>query len=112
MNINGIKLKLSEQDRLLLTKFFAQNQNFIENNNFIYYEYLKTVGDAYEKFINENNLQDNDILKLFLLELRYDELCYKIIENNLEFHCLAKYNLNQTISKWYKETINSNHRSI
>jgi adenine C2-methylase RlmN of 23S rRNA A2503 and tRNA A37 len=62
----------------------------------------------YEQYLDENNLSDNDILKLFLAEIRYYQLAYKITDNTarmkVEKMVVPKNRLNETISKWYHES--------
>lgn len=53
-------------------------------------------------------MSDNDILKLFLAKIRYDQLAYKITDNTarmkVEKMVVPKNRLNETISKWYHES--------
>ena len=75
MKINDCFVKLSDEDRRYLRKFFSDNCKFINNTSFIEYDNIKLLGNLYEEFIDENNLRENDILMLFLAELRYDATC-------------------------------------
>lgn len=108
MNINGSNIMFSEEDRELLRKFFSDNFEYIKNNSFIEYENIKAFGDLYESFIDENGLRGNDILMLFLAEIRYDQIAYKITNNTVKMRAarlaIPKNRLNATISKWYKES--------
>ena len=65
MFINGSDIYLSEEDRNILKRFFAENLEWLENNSLLYYENVKTFGDMYEKFLDENVLRGNNILTLF-----------------------------------------------
>ncbi len=108
MIINGSSIKLKKEDRKMINEFFTKNTEFIENNSFYEYENIKKFGDLYEQYLDENNLSDNDILKLFLAEIRYDQLAYKITDNTarmkVEKMVVPKNRLNETISKWYHES--------
>lgn len=108
MIINDSNIKLSKEERELLGRFFSENSDFIENNSFLEYKNIELLGDLYESFIEENSLEDNDILKLFLAEIRYDQIAFKITNdtNKMKVARLAvpKNRLNETISKWYKES--------
>lgn len=108
MIINGSSIKLEKEDRKMINEFFTKNTEFIDNNSFYEYENIKKFGDLYEQYLDENNLSDNDILKLFLAEIRYDQLAYKITDNTarmkVEKMVVPKNRLNETISKWYHES--------
>ncbi|MBO5529810.1 MAG: hypothetical protein J5970_00235 [Bacilli bacterium] len=108
MIINGSSIKLEKEDRKMINEFFTKNSEFIDNNSFYEYENIKKFGDLYEQYLDENNLSDNDILKLFLAEIRYDQLAYKITDNTarmkVEKMVVPKNRLNETISKWYHES--------
>lgn len=108
MDINGSFIKLEKEDRKLLSEFFLNNTDFISSNSFLEYENIKKFGDLYEEFIDENNLGNNDILMLFLAEIRYDQLAYKITDNTAKMKAaklsVPKNRLNNTISKWYHES--------
>lgn len=108
MIINGSSIKLEKEDRKMINEFFTKNAEFIDNNSFYEYENIKKFGDLYEQYLDENNLSDNDILKLFLAEIRYDQLAYKITDNTarmkVEKMVVPKNRLNETISKWYHES--------
>lgn len=108
MVINGSSIKLEKEDREKINEFFTKNTEFIANNSFYEYENIKKFGDLYEQYLDENNLSDNDMLKLFLAEIRYDQLAYKITDNTarmkVEKMVVPKNRLNETISKWYHES--------
>lgn len=106
MNINGTNIMFTEEDRLLLRTFFENNIEFINTHNLLRYENIKIFGDLYEQFIDENNLRDNDILMLFLAEIRMSQLSYKITANTIKIRVLSNHNINanDTIIKWYKES--------
>lgn len=108
MKINDSNIMLQKEDRAMLRKFFSDNFEFIANNSFIEYENIKLFGDLYESFIDENNLRENDILMLFLAEIRYDQLAFKITNNTVKMKTtrlvVPKNRLNATISKWYHES--------
>lgn len=107
MNINESYIEFSTDDRLLIKDFFTINDEFINNANFFDYKNIKTFGDLLEEYINQNNLENNDILMLFLAEVRFDQLSYKITEhtykNIVERKMLLKPQFNKTICKWYQE---------
>ena len=108
MEINGSFIKFKQEDREMLSKFFSDSMEFIANSSFIEYENIKLFGDLYEQFIDENNLRENDILMLFLAEIRYDQLAFKITDNTTKMQAarlvVPKNRLNSTISKWYHES--------
>lgn len=109
MKINDTEIMLSKEDRKMLKKFFSDNYEFITNNSFIEYENIKLLGDLYEKFIDENNLRENDILMLFLAQIRYDQLAFKITYDSPKMLCerlfaVPKNRLNDTIYEWYYES--------
>ena len=106
MNINGTNIMFTEEDRLLLRTFFENNIEFMNTHNLLRYENIKIFGDLYEQFIDENNLRDNDILMLFLAEIRISQLSYKITANTIKIRVLSNHNINanDTIIKWYKES--------
>ena len=108
MKILNLTVEFSEEERNILARFFKENEEFIFNNSFIYYENIKVFGDIYEKFLNENKLKDNEKLMLFLLEIRYDQIAYKITDNTnhrkVEKMYIPKNRLNDTIAKWYHES--------
>ena len=107
MNINESNIEFSDNDRLLIRNFFTINDEFINSANFFDYKNIKTFGDLLEEYINQNNLENNDILMLFLAEVRFDQLSYKITEhthkNIVERKMLLKPQFNKTICKWYQE---------
>lgn len=102
------EIKISDEDRKLLKNFFDINQEYILNTNFYEYENIKEFGYIYEKYIDDNNLRDNDIMMLFLVEIRYDQLAYKIGKNTKRMRVknLTIYGskLSDAISKWYYES--------
>lgn len=108
MKINDANIMFTEEDRKLLSMFFEENKEFIANTSFIEAENIKILGDLYELFLDENNLRENDILMLFLRELRYDELAYKVTKDSIKMRALRlaipKERLNDTIVKWYVES--------
>ena len=110
MFINGVNLIPNYEDRVWLDQFFTENMKYIKDKDLSNYENLKAFGDLYEKFIDENNLRENDFLKLFLLEMRYLELTYKITKksephlNFLTNPSSIKNLTNSPIAKWYKES--------
>lgn len=102
------EIQISDEDRKILSKFFEINKDYIFSNNFYEYENIKEFGDIYEKYIDDNNLRDNDIMMLFLAEIRYDQLAYKVgaNTNRMRVKKLAVYGskLSDAISKWYYES--------
>lgn len=102
------EIKLSAEDRKLLKNFFDINQEYILNTNFYEYENIKEFGDIYEKYIDDNNLRDNDIMMLFLVEIRYDQLAYKIGANTKRMRVknmtIYGSKLSDAISNWYYES--------
>lgn len=116
MIINDSFIKLKEEDRKRLKEFFQDNTTFIENNSFVEYENIRQFGDLYEKFLDENGLRENDILMLFLAEIRYDQLAHKITNDTNKIKAarfaIPKNNFNDTIDKWYKESNITKYVSI
>ena len=108
MEILGLHIETSNENKEILRRFFDENEDFIFNSSFIEYDTIKTFGDMYEAFLNENNLRDNEFLMLFLAEIRYDQIAYKLTDNTnrrkVERMYIPKERLNSTISKWYHES--------
>ncbi|MCR5482809.1 MAG: hypothetical protein K6E99_00150 [Bacilli bacterium] len=108
MEILGLSYRATEEERNILKRFFEENEELVFNTGFIEYESIKEFGDIYEKFLNDNNLRDNDFLMLFLMEIRYDQIAYKLTENTnhrrMEKLMVPKTRMNSTIAKWYLES--------
>ena len=77
MNLNDINV-FSLEDRKILRNFFASNREFLETHSLLDINNLKLFGDMFELFLKENNLEDNNIFKLFLLDIRSEELKQKL----------------------------------
>jgi len=114
MNLNGSNIYISKDDRNTLKRFFVNNIKWIKNNNLLDYDDIKTFGDMYEKFIDENNLRNNDILMLFLVEIRYEQLVCRITKDTIQMRMAKMSKLdsscgihikNATILKWYRESM-------
>lgn len=109
MKINDTNVYLKDEEKLLLQDFFSENIEFLKNNSLIEYENIKAFGDLYEQFIDEHDLRKNDMLMLFLAEVRYDQLSYKITakSNKMNVARMAQHSgrirLNDTVRKWYEE---------
>ena len=78
MNLNDINI-FSLEDRKILRDFFASNRDFLETHSLLDINNLKLFGDMFELFLKENNLEDNNIFKLFLLDIRNEELKQKLV---------------------------------
>lgn len=106
------EITINEEDRMILKNFFDNNQEYILNTNFYEYENIKEFGDIYEKFVDDNNLRKNDIMMLFLAEIRYDQLAYKLGKDTKRMRVknmtIYGSKLSDAISKWYYESRNVN----
>lgn len=104
------EITINEEDRMILKNFFDNNQEYILNTNFYEYENIKEFGDIYEKFVDDNNLRKNDIMMLFLAEIRYDQLAYKLGKDTKRMRVknmtIYGSKLSDAISKWYYESRN------
>ena len=102
------EITINEEDRMILKNFFDNNQEYILNTNFYEYENIKEFGDIYEKFVDDNNLRKNDIMMLFLAEIRYDQLAYKLGKDTKRMRVknmpIYGSKLSDAISKWYYES--------
>ena len=102
------EITINEEDRMILRNFFDNNQEYILNTNFYEYENIKEFGDIYEKFVDDNNLRKNDIMMLFLAEIRYDQLAYKLGKDTKRMRVknmpIYGSKLSDAISKWYYES--------
>lgn len=115
MDLNDINV-FSLEDRKILRDFFASNREFLETHSLLDINNLKLFGDMFELFLKENNLEDNNIFKVFLLDLRSEELKQKLGRKNnpktikdvvLTFaKPLAKspFEASDRILRWYEES--------
>lgn len=106
MLINDTEVEFSIEERQLIKKFFDKNNEYINKTDLYDYENLKVFGDIYQKFLEENNQIKNDKLLLFLAEIRYNQLSYKLTKNslNLKIAKLAKKNIPNFIRNWFIES--------
>lgn len=109
MNINGEAIALSNKNKKWLYQFFLNNHEFLKENNLYVYENLKQFGDLYEQYLKDNKLEENDLLKLFLVEIRLEQLEFKItaksnkMKTNIAVRNISIINLTNTIDKWLHE---------
>lgn len=109
MKIDQKSLLFSKIEKRELRKFFEMNIDYINQNNFLDYESVKEFSDKYEAFLVEHDLINDDILMLFLAELRYSQLCRKIIESPfstgpIHLNSATKpTSFNKVIYKWMNE---------
>ena len=114
MNLNGTNIYFSEEDRNALRNFFVTNVEWLKNNDLLDYDDIKTFGDMYENFLDENNLRNSDILMLFLAEIRCEQLVCRITKDTIKMKMAKKCSSaldfgihikNATILKWYRESM-------
>ena len=109
MFINGESIELSNKNKMKLLTFFDQHHDFLKDNNLYVYENLKQFGDLYEQYLKDNKLEENDLLKLFLVEIRLEQLEFKItaksnkMKTNIAVRNISIINLTNTIDKWLHE---------
>lgn len=113
MNLNDINI-FSLEDRKILRNFFDSNREFLETHSLIDINNLKLFGDMFELFLKENNLEDNNIFKMFLLDIRSEELKQKLVRKKsikevvLQFaKPLSKppFEASARILRWYEESM-------
>ena len=106
MKVNESEVEFSLEERHLLRQFFNDNSEFINNTNLYNYENIKMLGDMYQKFLEDNNQIKNERLLLFLLELRYNQLTYKLTKDSLNVvvRSLSKKQIPNFILNWFKES--------
>ena len=102
-------LEINWTDRELLRNFFITVYDWMLNHINPSKEDLKEFINMYTIFINDNNLNDNPILKLFLFELKNDLLTKKeneigIIKNHYQIIKSPLFMQNKVILKWYRES--------
>lgn len=108
MNIN-----VNNEDRELLRLFFKNISNESKNSQLLFMDSIEELRIILEKFIYENNLNENLVFNLFLNEVRHDEIIYKLKKNkNIIVNDLLEYNsssrifpVSNTIKKWYEESM-------
>ena len=81
MKVNLTEIEISNKNKELLRTFFKQNEEWIFNTDLLDYQNIKIFGNLLEKFMKDNNLENDYIFKLFLAEIRYDELAYYITKD-------------------------------
>ena len=98
---------LTEEEKKYLRLFFSKNYNFIINNDLSIYDNIKILCNAYEKFIDENSLRENNVMISFLLELKNYELTILKINNKSKNKIHVKVlnvedsNIKDRINEWY-----------
>ena len=111
MNINGESVSLTNKEKAMLINFFESNYEFLKNKNLYKYENLKMFGDLYELYLKDNKLDNNNKLKLFLAELRLEQLTFKITEksNKMQIKAnvinLSRIELTDTLKRWVSECL-------
>lgn len=105
MKINEIEVEFTIEERHLIKKFFDDNSEYINKTDLYNYNNLKEFGNMYQKFLEENNQTKNDKLLLFLAEIRYNQLSYKLIKDslNLKITKLSKKTIPNFIRNWFIE---------
>ena len=106
MLINDAEIEFSLDERYLIKKFFDDNSEYINKTNLYNYNNLKKFGNMYQKFLEENNQTKNDKLLLFLVEIRYNQLSYKLTKDslNLKITKLSKKTIPNFIRNWFIES--------
>ena len=109
MNINNVNIELSDNDKKYLKSFFEQYEEYILRVDLANYTNIDLFTKLYEEYLKANKLLNNDILMLFLLELKCSVLSYKIAnkhKNDLIFVGLNGNNIitNEVIKRWYEES--------
>ncbi|MBR1416390.1 MAG: ankyrin repeat domain-containing protein [Bacilli bacterium] len=118
MTINDEEVVLSKEDKKVLATFFDDNIEFLREKDLSNYENIKCFADTYQEYINDNNLNDNSILMLFLTELRYSQLSYKINQHkenqtsNNQAFSKSNFINNKIIEKWYNEKYGESERRL
>ena len=77
MDLDDINI-FSLKDRKILKNFFDRKRDFLDTHSLLDISNLKLFGDMFELFLKENNLEDNEIFKAFLLDIRREELSQKL----------------------------------
>ena len=105
MLINDTEIEFSTEERQLIKKFFDENNEYIKNTDLYDYENLKVFGDMYQKFLEENNQIKNDKLLLFLVEIKYNQLSFKITKDSLNEKITnqSKNKIPNFIRLWFME---------
>lgn len=119
MKIKFIDVEIPKKTKEKLKVFFEMNQEWLETNNMLDYQNIKVFGDLLEKFMLEHNLKSDIFFKLFLTEIRSDQLAYRIVKmyNNEEWTKLEagldwKSNReirNSVILRWRNECMNTGY---
>lgn len=73
MILDETDISLSEVEKEMLKSFFSTNMIWIKNSDLGDYKNIKLLGDMYELFICENNINENSNLMLLLEEIRFFE---------------------------------------
>ena len=106
MLINETNIEFSVDERHLIKQFFDENSEYINKTDLYNYNNLKEFGNMYQKFLEENNQTKNDKLLLFLAEIRYNQLSYKLTKDslNLKITKLSKKTIPNFIRNWFIES--------
>ncbi len=81
MKINLTEVEIPEETKKLLNQFFIETGPWLYNTDLLDYHNIKIFGNLLREFIKSHHLESNYIFKLFLLEIKYDELTFKITED-------------------------------
>lgn len=105
MLINDTKVEFSVEERRLIKKFFDESNEYLKNTDLYNYENLKVFGEMYQKFLEENNQTKNDKLLLFLVEIKYNQLSFKITKDSLNEKITnqSKNKIPNFIRLWFME---------
>lgn len=107
MNLNDLNV-FSLEDRKILRSFFAMEKEFLETHSLLDKENLKLIEEHYVIFLKENNLEDKEIFKAFLLDIKREELREKLNDKKTSVWDLAKSTSKPSIEassiilKWYE----------
>jgi len=109
MIINDTTVELTQGERKVLRDFFRNNKHLLDNVDLSEAVNIACFVELYEAYLIENNLMDDDILKLFLCELKCSLLSAKITKKTRSGIIFKKENRenaidNEVINKWYEES--------
>ena len=107
-----MNIEVSNEDRKYLIKFFDYVKSVSDNSNLLYVDNVEALRIALERFIYNYLLHDNLVFNLFLIEVRHDELMYKLKKNNSKYindildynTCNRIFPVSTTVKKWYEES--------
>lgn len=106
MNLNVFSL----EDRKILREFFRKEKEFLETHSLLEIENLKIFEEHFQLFLKENNLEDKEIFKIFLLDIKNEELRLRMNIKKSSVWDFAipltkpPFEASAIILKWYEES--------